>query len=156
MHKHIYCLGDGNVKLNLYVVYNNIHYFCREKMASDVGPVLSFDTSINFVLYKLSMANISLNKWRVPVMKQTFPHCLHWANIEKCLWLLCVPVEKKKNLLNWSVVTLLPSPVGIQILQRTNSWLIGTIHLDFLEHRGNCPYYWMQIYSEHNTDTSFV
>lgn len=33
-----------------------------EKVASDVGPVLSFDTSINLVLYKLSMANISLNE----------------------------------------------------------------------------------------------
>lgn len=86
--------------------------------------------------------------------------CLYCANIQprNVLFNCFVYLERKKsatqraNLIS-SSSSLLPSLMGIQNLQGKNSWMLGTICLDFPKHTRSHPYYRMQIYTERVTLT---
>jgi len=116
-------------------------------MASGIGPVLSLDMPINFVLYKLSLANVSLllNEMNDPsceaATSPSYLCCPLCANIQprnvlfNCFAYLEIKncATQRENLIN-SNCSLLPSPMGIQTLQGRNSWMLGIIYSDFPKH----------------------
>lgn len=76
-------------------------------MASGVGPVLSLDTSINFVLYKLSIANMSLllNEMKVPSYEAALSlpyHCVLPVQTysQETSFLIALSTRREKNLLH--------------------------------------------------------
>lgn len=135
-------------------------------MASGVGPVLSLDTSINFVLYKLSIANVFTFRWDEgsQLWSSPFPTlslCPHCSNTQprNILFDCFVYQERKESATQRAHLiscnsSLLLSPTSVQILWGRNSWMLGIIYLDFPKHTWSRPYYWMQIYTEHITLTS--
>lgn len=70
-------------------------------MASSVGPVLSLNTSVNFVLYKLSVENISslLNEMKDPSYKAALSPPSHFCPhvVRKVLSYCFVYLVRKKN-----------------------------------------------------------